>query len=330
MSISFGGTFVPPFFFYTDVKILERLQIGFVVTNQFVFLILNQRYMKKIITLLFLTGSLNAIAQPKTITQAMITTKTTMVAPDTDEAPAGNFTSESGEQVRIMRFGGDGETKTTTWLKNDLVKTFSENEMGRTTVIRDNAKKLTTTIMEMMGRKSGFYATDEDQAEMRKRMDSMMQTRGRQNVSFGSGANTPATYSVVYIDENKKISGYACKKALVIATRTDRSDTTTVWYNPEFKLQHIPATGGSAGGFGGFNVTAGATGMELVNGFPMQYQRNMPRGRQMTVEVTKLVIDKEIGDKEFEIAKDIEIKPMKDMQSGGSGRPGMQIRIAGQ
>ena len=36
----------------------------------------------------------------------------------------------------------------------------------------------------MMGKKTGTYATDEDQAEMRKRMDSMMNSRG-QNISLG-------------------------------------------------------------------------------------------------------------------------------------------------
>jgi hypothetical protein len=285
--------------------------------------------MKKIITLLFLSASIAVYAQPKVLTQAMVTTKTTIVAPEGDEA-VQTTTSADGGEVRVMRFGGDGETKTTTWIKNDLVKTFSESEMGRTTVIRDNSKKLTTTIMEIMGKKSGFYATDEDQAEMRKRMDSMMQGRGGQNVSFGGGSNSPATYSVVYIDENKKISGYACKKALIIAARSGRSDTTTVWYNPDFKLQNLPSTGGAAAGFGGFNTTSGPTGMELLNGFPMKYERNMARGRHMTVEVTKLVIDKDVADKEFEIAKDIEIKAMKDMQNGGVGGPGMQIRIAGQ
>lgn len=284
--------------------------------------------MKKIITLLFLSASIAVYAQPKVLNQALITTKTTIVAPETDEAPPPNMTSENGEQIRIMRFGGEGETKTTTWLKNDLVKTFSESEMGRTTVIRDNSKKMTTTIMEMMGRKNGFYATDDDQAEMRKRMDSLMQSRGGQNASFGGGSNTPAAYSVVYIDENKKLSGYACKKALIIAARSNRTDTTTVWYCPDFKLQNLPSTGGPAAGFGGFNTTSGPTGMELLNGFPMQYERNMPRGRHMTVEVSKLVIDKDVADKEFEIPKDIQVKPMKDMQNGGG--PGMQIRIAGQ
>ena len=279
--------------------------------------------MKRTITLLFLAASTAVYAQPKLITQATVTTKTTIVAPDGDETQVQDMrTADGGGEVRIMRFGGGGgETKTTTWLKNDLVKTFSESEMARTTVIRDNTKKLTTTIMEMMGKKSGFYATDEDQVEMRKRMDSMMQGRG--------GSNSPAVFSITYIDESKKISGYNCKKALVIGKRSNGiSDTTVVWYCPDFKLQNLPSTGGSAVGFGGFNVTAGANGMEDLNGFPMQYERNMNRGRHMTVQVTKLVIDKDVADKEFEIAKDIEIKPMKDMQN--SGGPGMQIRIAGQ
>lgn len=286
--------------------------------------------MKKIITILFLSASIAAYAQPKVLIQAMVTTKTTIVAPEGDETQVQDMrTADGGGEVRVMRFGGgEGETKTTTWLKSDLVKTFSESEMGRTTIIRDNAKKMTTTIMEMMGRKSGFYATDADQDEMRKRMDSMMKTRSQNaNGNFG-GLNSPAVFTIAYLDERKKISGYSCKKALVIGTRSNgKSDTTTVWYCPDFKIQNLPSTGGAAGGFGGFNMTAGATGMEGLNGFPMQYERNMNRGRHMTVEVTKLVIDKDVADKEFEIPKDIEVKPMKDMQNGGG--PGFQMRIGG-
>ncbi len=282
--------------------------------------------MRKIITTLLLTGSLAVYAQPKLLTEATIITKTTIVAPEFDDAPGGNFTSENGEQLRVVRFGGDGETKTTTWIKNDLQKTFSESEMGRTTVIRDHRKKLTTTIIEMMGKKTGFYATDAEQEEALKRMDSMMQGRG-QNAGFGRD-NTPPVYHIVYQDDTKKISGYSCKKALVIGTRSPgRSDTTTVWYTPDFKIQSLSGTGGSAGGFGGFNVTAGKTGFEDLAGFPLQYERTMNRGRTMTVEVTKMIIDKEIKDKEFELPKDIEIKPMKEMQNGGG--PGMRIRIGG-
>lgn len=285
--------------------------------------------MKKIITFLLLPLSVIVYAQPRVLTQATVITKTAIVSPEGDEPAMQSNTGPGGEEVRVMRFGGDGETKTTTWLKNDLTKTFSESEMGRTTVIRDNSKKMTTTIMEMMGKKSGFYATDEDQAEMRKRMDSMMRGRGGQNASFGGAGNTPPVYSIIYVDESKKISGYNCKKALVVATRSNgKSDTTTtVWYCPDFKIQNLPSTGGAGGGFGGFNVTAGLNGLEDLAGFPLQYERKMMRGRKMTVEVTKLVIDKEVEDKEFTIPKDIEIKPMKDMQNGGG--PGMQIRIGG-
>ena len=283
--------------------------------------------MKKIFTLLVLPASLAVYAQPKLITQATVTTKTTIVATEADENAQTTSTGPGGEEVRIMRFGGDGETKTTTWLKNDLIKTFSESEMGRTTVIRDNSKKLTTTVMEMMGRKNGFYATDEDQVEMRRRMDSMMQSRGQNNRLNTS--STPPVFTIKYIEENKKISGYDCRKALLIATRPGgRVDTTTVWYCPEFKLQNLASTGGPAAGFGGLGAVTGPNGMELLNGFPMQYERTLNRGRIMTVVVTKLVIDKEIADKEFDIPKDIEIKPMKDMQNGAG--PGFQFRIGAQ
>lgn len=285
--------------------------------------------MKQLFTIALITAATTVYAQPKIISQAFITTNTTIVAPENDEEQSRTFTSDDG-QIRTIRFGGggDSETKTTTWLKDDLVKTYSESEIAVTTVIRDNSKKITTTIMEMMGKKTGFYATDEDQAEMHKRMDSMMQSRGGQNISFGGSTSAPV-YSISYIDESKKISGYTCKKAFVIGTRSNgKSDTTTVWYCPDFKFQSLPSTGGSAGGFGGFNVTAESNGMEALAGFPMQYERTMNRGRKMTVQVTKLVIDKEVKAKEFDIPKDIEIKPLKEMQNGAG--PGFQFRIAGQ
>lgn len=299
----------------------------FAFTNRFVFLakIIS---MKNIFTIVLIIAATAAYAQPKLLSQAVITTKTTIVAPEGDQSQIAPVYNENGEQIRVTRFSGDGETKTVTTLKNDMVKTFSESEMGRTTVIRDNTKKITTTIMEMMGKKTGFYATDEDQAEMAKRMDSMMQSRSQQS-GFGNNRTSPV-FKTEYIDETKKIAGYTCKKALVISTRSNsKSDTTTVWYCPDFKLQNITSTGGSAGGLGGFNITSGPTGLELLNGFPMQYEKNMNRGRKMTVQVTKLVIDKDVADKEFEISKDIELKSMKDMQNGG-GAPGtIRVMVGG-
>lgn len=284
--------------------------------------------MKKIITLGFLFSAAAVYAQPKLISQAIISTKTTVVSPEEDDNNPPPNAGGGGEEMRMMRFGGDGETKTTTWLKNDMLKTFSESDMGKSTIIRDNSKKLTSTIMEMMGRKIGFYVTDSDQAVIGKRMDSMMQNR-RQNDN-GGFSNTPPAIDISYIDETKKISGYECKKAFIITTRGNgKKDTSLVWYIPDLKLQGLSNTGGSLAGFGGFSQSSGINTMEKLNGFPMQYERNMNRGRKMTVVVTKLVTDKEITDKEFELPKDIEFKSMKDMQNMGGPGGGFQMRIGG-
>lgn len=265
-------------------------------------------------------------AQQKTISQATITTKTTIVSPEEDDngAVAPPPPTAEGAEVRVMRFGGDGETKSVTQIKNNLVKTVINNEINSTTTIRDNDKKVTTTLMQMNGSTTGFYATDEDQEKMRKQMDSLMQSR-RENGQVAESIVTPTT-DVVYIDESKKIAGMQCKKAILITTRKNKTDSNMVWYCPDFKVQGVTSTGGITG-FGG-RVTQ-ATGLEKINGFPMQYETTMNRGRKMIVEVTRIDIEKEIKDKEFELPKDVEIKAMKDMQQMGGGRGTFQIRVGG-
>lgn len=276
---------------------------------------------------MLLAATLAAQAQTKTLTQAIITTKTTVITPEgmEDNMPAPP-PSSNGEEVRVVRFGGDGETKSVTTLKGDMVKTFTENEMSRTTVLRDNSKKVTTTLMEMMGNKTGFYATDEDQEQMNKRMDSMMQSRSQTN---GANFNNNAAVSseIAYADETKKIAGLICKKAFLITTRKNGSkDSSTIWYCPDFKFQGIISTGGMSG-FGGFGRSTSISGLKDLAGFPMQYEMKMNRGRIMTVEVTKINTEKEVADKEFEIPKDFVVKPIKDMQNGNG--PGIQIRMGG-
>jgi hypothetical protein len=285
--------------------------------------------MKKILSLLFVAAAATAYAQPKTITQAIITTKTTITSPEGDEDGITPPPAPEGAEQRRFIIGGDGETKAVTTLKGDLIKTFTENEMSRTTIIRDNAKKLTTTILEMMGNKTGFYTTDAEQEEMRKRMDSLMQSRGTQGgfANNNSGQQIVAT-DIRYVEETKKIAGQQCKKALIVNTRQNgNKDSSIVWYLPDVTLQGISNTGGIAAGFGSGGRTTAVTSFSKLAGFPMQYEVKMNRGRKMVVEVTKLVIDKEIADKEFDIPKDVTLKAAKDMQNG-DGR--MQIRIGGQ
>jgi hypothetical protein len=283
--------------------------------------------MKNIITLLLCSMAFSTFAQQKTITQATVTTKTIITSPDGDDGGPPPPPAPEGAEVRIVRFGGDGETKAVTYLKNNLVKTVINNEINITTTIRDNDKKITTTLMQMNGSTNGFYATDEDQEVMRKRMDSLMQTRRQGNDNNALPNNTPPTTDVVYVDETKKVAGIMCKKAIVITTRPNRIDSNTVWYAPDFKLQGVTSTGGLSG-FGGMGGRTQLGGLDKINGFPMLYEMTMNRGRKMSVEVTKIDFEKEIKDKEFEVPKDVQLKAMKDMQNGGM--PGtIQMRIGG-
>ena len=274
-------------------------------------------------------STLFAVAQPKVITQAIITTSTNVIAPEDEEVseiqPQGR--EGGGFNWRTMM---DGETKSTTYLKNDLVKTDLKSETFKGSIYRDNVKKLTTTVFEMMGNKGGFYTSDDDQEIMKKRMDSMREARQKADTNQKEKPRMrnvdPAT-SVVYLDESKKIAGYNCKKALIILDRLVRKDTTIVWYNPEIKFSNLSSTGGMSG-MGMFsNQMSGGINFDKVDGFVMQYERKMPRGRTMEVKVTKIVTDKDIAATEFDLPKDIEIKNMKDMMGQGGG--GMRMMMGG-
>jgi 3-oxoacyl-[acyl-carrier-protein] synthase III len=82
--------------------------------------------------------------------------------------------------------------------------------MGKSTIFRDNEKKVTTTIIEMMGNKSGFVATDEEQAAMQKQRDSMMAERRKRdtssNVKREERVKVEPTTEVSYTKESKKIA----------------------------------------------------------------------------------------------------------------------------
>ncbi|MEI7473049.1 MAG: hypothetical protein WCJ85_12385 [Chitinophagaceae bacterium] len=290
--------------------------------------------MKHFFIPIFSLMSLASMAQTPVISQAIITTKTNIIVSENDDDSPGPMQGPNGEEVRIMRMGGEGETKSTTTLKADFVKTFSESEMGRNTVIRDNKNKKTTTLIEMMGNKMGFYATDEEDEQMKKEMDSMMKSQKNDGsmIIMGDPVNAgESTYEVVNVEGAKKIAGYDCKKALIIRTGSNaKKDTSIVWYNPAFKLQGLASTGGGGGGFGGFARSSNSgAGFDKLDGFPMQYETTLGRGRKMKVEVTKIVTDKEIADKEFEIPKDFDVKSAKEMRNfgPGGGRGGVQIRM---
>ena len=276
------------------------------------------------ITLLFTCLAIGSLsfAQPKLITQATITTNTNIIAPEDEDV--SQIQNPGGGGFNFRNFG-DGETKSTTYVKNDLVKTNYKSESFRGSMYRNNTTKITTTIFEIMGNKQGFYSSDNDQAEMAKRMDSIMKERAKTDTNMRQRTRAVNFASKVeYLNETKKIAGLNCKKALIIIDKLLAKDTMAVWYTPEIKFANLTSTGGTSG-IANFSGPA-SDPFQKIDGFVMMYERGMPRGRKMEVKVTKIETDKDIADKEFEIPKDVEIKSMKEMQSQGGGVGGFRIQ----
>ena len=256
-----------------------------------------------------------AFAQPRVIENAVISTNTNVIAPE--EEDVSQIQGQGSGGGFNMRNMGDGETKSTTYIKKDLVKTLYKSEMGRITTYRNNTTKSTTSIIEMMGNKTGIVSNDEDQADIVRRTDSMMKERSKTDTALrGRRIRTESLpVSIVYTEESKKIAGFNCKKAFIVTDRILAKDSMIVWYTPDIKFPNVSSTGGLSG----LGSMANINGFDKVDGFIMQYERNMARGRKMEVKVTKIEMDKEIADKEFDLPKDIEIRNIKEMRGPGGG-----------
>ena len=155
-----------------------------------------------------------------------------------------NIQGGGGGGMQMFRNFGDGETKSTTYVNDSMVKTVMKNDMGRSTIIRNNNAKLTTTLLEIMGNKTGFFITDDEQAVMKVKMDSMMQARRNADTTKPktTTARTEYPVEISYVDGTKKIAGYDCKKVWVITTKIlGIKDSVAVWYNPEIKIQTYQA-----------------------------------------------------------------------------------------
>lgn len=285
--------------------------------------------MKRFLTILMLGIAGVAYAQPKIYQQATIQTTTEIIAPEEEDVQNLQGRGDGGMNFRNMM---DGEFKFTTYVKNEMVKMVIKSEMIYATIYRDNQKKLTTSIMEMMGSKNGFYITDQEQVEMQKMRDSMMAERRKKDTTMRQftpqdrNNNLPVELSGT--TETKKIAGYVCKKAYLITTRLlGNKDTVSVWYSPDFKIENMSTTGGMSALPMMSNMIPQLNGLDKIDGFVMRYEMKMRRNRQLTSEVTRIDLEKAVSEKEFELPKDVEIKPMKEMQNMfGGGRGGGMMR----
>jgi Domain of unknown function (DUF4412) len=227
----------------------------------------------------------------------------------------------------MMGGAGGMEANTTVYYREDMTKVESTSDFGNNIIITDKKNKKTTTLTEAMGRKFGFYSTEEDDKAMRSRMDSARNARRDSLEKAGIPISKPAKPEVEYTNETKKIAGYTCKKA-ILKSKNQRGEvnSTIVWYCPEFKMADGFSFGGGTGR--GMMSMAGVNGLDQIEGFPMEYQMERNNGMKMHMTVTKVQLDPVIEDKTFEIPKGYDIKPMKDMQ-GGDGRMMMRIGTGG-
>ncbi|MDX2046534.1 MAG: DUF4412 domain-containing protein [Chitinophagaceae bacterium] len=280
--------------------------------------------MKSRFLLFLLTSivSLTIVAQPKVINQAIVKAKTEITFPDNM-----NTGGSPGEGDRMVMIGGPGgmEASTTIYYKADMTKIESTSDFGNNTIITDKKNKKTTTLIEAMGRKTGFYSTDEDQKQMEARMDSVRKARRDSLEKLGLPIAQPVQPDIEYSDETKKIAGYTCKKA-VIRTKGRNGEVTnetTVWYCPDFKMGEGYSMSGGRGGMMGM---LGVNGLDKIEGFPMEYQAERRNGMKVHMQVTKVQLETDIADTVFEVPKGYDIKPLKDVQ-GDPGR--VMFRMGG-
>ena len=146
---------------------------------------------------------------------------------------------------------------------------------------RNNATKITTTIFEIMGNKQGSYSTDNDQAEMQKKMDSLLKERAKTDTNIKPRSRSVNFSSnVVNTNETKKIAGYNCKKALVITDKIIAKDTFVVWYTPDLKFSNITSTAGTIG-FDNLGGSGGNNSFNKIDGIVVVFERKMSRSGKM-------------------------------------------------
>jgi hypothetical protein len=258
----------------------------------------------------------SAYAQ-KIVDKAIVKTQTEIVFPENPGGPGGG---PDGDRGNIMGGMSGLDLTSTIYFKGDMTKIESTSDFGNNITITDRKNKKTTTLMEMMGKKMGFYSTEEDEKIMRARQDSIRAQRRDSLQKMGINVAPSPAPEVIYTEETKKIAGYTCKKAVIkTKNRQGEISESTVWYCPEFKM----AEGFSmnAGGGMGRAMMGGLNGLDMVNGFPMEYEMQRANGMKVHMVVTKVQLEATIEDKTFEIPKGYDIKPMSEMAGpGGGGR----------
>jgi hypothetical protein len=290
--------------------------------------------MKQSLTLLALLTTTVAFAQPKVVEKAIVKAKTEITFPEnfTPGGPGGGPGGGGGGEGMSFTMPRDMETTTTMYYTPDFMKVESLSDFGNNVVITDRINKKTTTLIEAMGRKTGFFSTDAEAEQRNARQDSMRNAR-RDSLALLGLTFRDNKPELIYSEESKKISGVTCKKVTIkTAGQNGQVSESVIWYDPSFKIAtNSTKPGANPGGFGGGRggmMAGGIQGLELIEGFPMEYEMTRGNGFKIHMTVLKAQPDANIDAKTFEIPKGFDIKSQSAMENGGGMR--MMFRTGNQ
>jgi hypothetical protein len=227
------------------------------------------------------------------------------------DSPAGAPVPSAGGEGQVMIRIGEGEMKSKLFLKNGMSRVETDLGAGISTLLYDSKTKITTTLFEIMGKKMGFYTTDEEMEKMMVRRDS-----GKQQIQIYK-----PEVMIEYLADVKTIAGMVCKKANIrYKNRKGEEAEQIVWYSPDFKLGD------------GFRLRdimrmVNVPGLDKLKGFPMEFETTRQNGSKVHFTVTKIDLQAKIDDKLFLVPKDYDVKPMSEMGGGRNGE--FQIRVNG-
>lgn len=201
--------------------------------------------------------------------------------------------------------GGDDpnppqETTIMVYLKGNHVKSESKSDVQHTITLVDKDAKKTTQLYENGGRKYGYYSID-TAAPRPPRLD-----------SAGNPRQRPTT-NIEYVDSTMMIAGYACKKAIAKTSFAGRNIETVIWYTTDLPIKEPIQTGGRGFGVGGFNQ---------LKGFPMAFSTAVFNGATIQYKVTKVTLNANVNDSEFDVPRGYDVKPESERPRGGGFGPG--------
>ncbi len=243
---------------------------------------------------------------------------------------------ESDGESNGMMMRGPGETKMKITIKDSMSRVDVNSDFANNITIKNSSSKITTSLTEAQGEKTGYFTNEKERDEQKKIMDSIIKERqsganaapnGGMTVRMGGATNVK---KIDYLTDVKTINAIACKKAIVtVANNEGEESKIEIWYTDAYLLPQ-----------GTSMSTRGMLDFSDLKGIPIQFAtvRKMSMGSNemtitMTYTVSEIKQNATIEAKDFEVPKGYKVKTYaqwkKDNPEGGMPQIRGMMRIGG-